>query len=96
MADPLKPIVRPSLTTDLAQKYEAGGGFGLGAIKAGKPGLASTNFMDPTHMFQTEFTPLEQQGTETYTANALNWSSYKFGINTTPYAPSGLGSGFPD
>lgn len=83
MADPLKPIVRDSLTTDLAQKYDAGGNFGLGADKAGKPGLASTDFMDAAHQYQTEFTPFETA--TTYTPNALNYATTKFNINTTKY-----------
>jgi hypothetical protein len=81
--DPLKPIVRTSLSTDLAQKYKAGGGFGLNAATAGGPDPATTNFMDQAHQYQTEFTSFEQ-GT-TYTANALNYATTKYGIDTTPY-----------
>lgn len=90
MSDPLKPIARPSLTTDLAQKYAAGGNFGLGASAAGGANPATTNFMDPTHQFETEFTAFEQIGVSNYTSNALNWASYKYGIDTTKYDASGM------
>ena len=94
MADPLKPIIRNSITEPLCKIYGDGTSarnpalnntFGQGAKNAGKPGYASTNFVDQLKDFNTEFNAFSRGS---FTAKALNYAVGRYNHNSIKYQDS--------
>lgn len=77
MAEP----IRPSLTTNLEDRYNAAGSnLAIGAKNAG----GASDHVDVGNDLQTQFQPNPQVGVTTFTPKALNYGD-SLGVTTVKY-----------